>query len=153
MAKDINPGQIIGHTTRAVKIEGVVDARIADQKVENHGPSSSAEAIIEVTLNVEGNLCGSSADDVSLLFKRLENGDVRLNVARLDRENDPYRLIMKACLAYAAPRQVKAVFSVNSYVYKDKPVYKTVYLIGQDDNARELIYTHTAADGIKLKLK
>ncbi len=155
-AKDLLEGQVIGHMTRNISIQDVVEARIAEQKVQVNAAGenvvSSANLIVEVTLKVEGNLCGSSADDASIVMSRLEGDQVRLRLASLSRENDPYKLIMKACAAYSAPRTVKAVFSVNSYVFK-KEVKKIVYLLGDDKATRKLVFTHSVADGVNLVLE
>jgi len=156
-AKDLAEGQVIGNITRNISIQEVVEARIAKEDVKVHGAgenkSAFAQAIIEVTLRVEGNLCGSNPDEASMIITRTENYDAKLSLAYLDHENDPYKLIMKACLAYSAPRTVKAVFSVSSSLYKDHPEHKAVYTIGEKGSERKLTYTHTIADGIKLSLE
>ncbi len=156
-AKDLAEGQVIGHITRNIPIQEVVEARIAKEDVNVYGAGEnkggSAQAIVEVTLRVEGNLCGSNPDEASMIITRTNNYDANLSLARLDRENDPYKLVMKACLAYSAPRTVKAVFSVSSYLYKDHPEHKAVYTIGEKGSERKLVYTHTIADGIKLTLE
>ncbi len=154
--KDLVEGQVIGHFTRNIEIGEVVEARIAKDKVNVYGAGenkgSSAQAIIELTLQVQGNICGANPEEASMSITRLGNGTSRLSLGYLDRENEPYKLILKGCLAYSAPRTVKAVFPVSSSVYKDKPVEQITYEI-EGDSSRKVVYTHTLADGIKVTLE
>jgi len=152
--KDLVEGQVIGDQSLSVPIKSLVEARIAEKKVEGSSKASNAEVALEFTLKVEGNLCGSNADDVSVALTRADDKpkNLRLSLLRLLRNPEPYNPATKFCLAYSAPRTVKAVVSANSFVFGNE-VDRITYWVGTGETAKKVILTHSVQNGLQLAIE
>ncbi len=152
--KDLTEGQVIGNRSLNVPIQSLVAARIAEKKVEGSSNASNAEVAIEFTVKVEGNLCGSSPEEVSVALPLVDEdyNNLRVNLMRLRRNANPYNPSTVFCNAYSAPREVKVVVAASTFVHGSE-VDRITYSLGAGENAKKVVLTHSVKNGLHLSVE
>lgn len=162
-AASLGQNGVVARAATPVDVLSVKSATIVNQVLtpETSTAVAKASAILELKVEVEGNICGAEANSLEVLRTRIpDSWDTRvaLNVSR------PYDLyhppaIPTACAAFSAPTVITVPVGLSDYFFKDQPEMNYKILVSarvpQSVNFQDVVVTvhATAAGGYQIQVQ
>lgn len=116
-AKDIENGQTVNRLSSEVEIFDVSAARILKQEVRQFPNSDvlGVKAILELTVDVQGNICTADPETLSLLSTHVQNFTYSLKLmVSADHQYDPWGVI-NACTMHGKVSTIKVPLKIDHY--------------------------------------
>lgn len=155
----LRDGAVVARRASVVKVNEIKSAVITHQVVKPATATSLAQVsgVLELTLNVEGNICSSEAASLDFLTQPTTVAwENRLSLS-VSRPHDAYTPSNLACATFGAPRNVLLPIALDSYFYQGSPT-ELRYLLtlgypGSPQAREAVILVHVSETGYTVEIQ
>lgn len=133
----------VQHKTSKVDIYGIDSVALKDETVDRNG---RLVGVLEIKLNVEGNICDSEPDTLSFSLDRFSSSQLKISLL-VSRPYEPEPTVIHGCLTYSRRSQVVVPVEVSFWSPREGNSLNYALQLSTYPDPTEIIVTVKVVNG------